>query len=321
MRRVLGLAVLTVALGGALAGQGTRSGVLLTLPTSTRALGLGDASGSVTADEWATFLAPAQLARARSFSAGMASEAYLASTQLSAVALAIPAWRGTIGIGATMLDYGSVREIASALPGLDGVETGRTVSAQDNAIVLGYGRAIPKLRGVRAGASVEWVQTRVVDLSGQGTALAAGLGWTSRSGWDVTASVQHVGGAITVGATRGVLPQTFRAGVAAPDVHVRSARLRPMIEVRDVRGAGSSSTLAGELTWPGIRGAEFTVRSGYTARYSGDDRAPLSLGAGVGLGRFSLDYALERFSRIDQTTHRVGLRFARAPAVSASSSR
>ena len=124
------LTMLTALTAAPLAAQGTRAAVLLTLPTSTRALGLGDASGAAVADEWALFLAPAQLARTGALSVGVASESYLASTQLSAIALAFPAWHGTIGIGATMLDYGSVREIAAQLPGLDGVETGRTVSAQ-----------------------------------------------------------------------------------------------------------------------------------------------------------------------------------------------
>ena len=301
-----------------LAAQGTRAAVLLTLPTSTRALGLGDASGAALADEWAVFLAPAQLARVGTLAAGVASESYLASTQLSALAFAVPAWRGTIGIGARLLDYGTVREIASQLPGLDGVETGRTVSAQDHSFVVGYARALPRLRGIRAGATVELFRTRVADLSGQGTTASGGLAWTSPSGWDLAASVQHVGSGIRVGATFGELPQTWRAAVASPTVQVRNARLKAMAELKRVRGGVTSGTLGGELIWVGIRGTGLSLRSAYSYRDRSDDRAPLSIGAGVGLGRFTLDYAVERFSRIDQVTHRVGLRFVRASAGSAS---
>jgi hypothetical protein len=304
-----------LAAGGDLGAQGTagtRAGVLLTLPTSTRALGLADASGAAVADEWALFASPAQLARANTFSAGLASEAYLAATQLSAVALAVPVWRGTLGLGATMLDYGSIREIASSAPGLDGVETGRTLSAQDDAVTIGYGLALPSLRGIRVGAAFEFVRTRVADLSASGSAISAGLAWTSRAGWDVAASVQHVGSALALGALLGDLPQTWRAGIAAPVMQVRSARIRPMAEVRSVRGGVAAAAIAGEVSWPGIRGSEFIIRTGYTVRDgSGDDHWPLALGAGIGLGRFSLDYAMERFSRIDQVTHRIGIRFAR----------
>lgn len=301
---------------GTESASSARAGILLTLPTSARALGLAEAAGSIEASEWALFAAPAQLARTRGFAAGLASEAYLASTHLSAVAVALPLWRGALGVGATLLDFGSVSEIASSTPGLDGVETGRTVSAQDDAIVIGYGLVVPWtpwLSGVRAGAAVEIVRTRVADLSAGGAAASAGLAWTSRAGWDVTAGVQHVGGDISIGATRGALPRTWRAGVAAPAMQVGRAHLRPMAELRDTRLGGKAVAVAGEVSWPGTRGAEFSVRGGYTVRGGGpDDHWPVSLGAGLGLGHFAIDYAMQRFSRIDQVTHRIGIRFARA---------
>jgi len=321
IRAIGGVACALVLAVAPLRAQGTesapaaRAGILLTLPTSARALGLAEAAGATEASEWALFAAPAQLARAKAFAAGIASEAYLASTHLSAVAVAVPVWRGTLGLGATLLDYGSVREIASSTPGLDGVETGRTVSAQDDAIVIGYGLVVPGmpwLQGIRAGAAMEFVRTRVADLSASGVAASAGLAWTSGGGWDVSAGVQHVGTDISIGATRGALPRTWRAGLAAPAMHMGRVHVRPMAEVRTTRLGGNAAAVAGEVSWPGTRGAEFAVRGGYTVRGGGaDDHWPVSLGAGVGLGRFSIDYAMQRFTRIDQVTHRIGIRFAR----------
>lgn len=319
MRRIIATIAL-IATAGSLRGQGSRAGILLTLPTSTRALGLGDAAAAALSDEWSLFASPAQLARATRFSAGLASEAYLASTQLSAVAVAIPLGRGTLGIGATLLDYGTVKEIVASASGLDGIETGRTVSASDDAVEIGYAITLPALhdlyggdalRRVRAGVVVELVRTRIADLSAGGVAASVGLAWTSRAGWDVAAAAQHLGSAVALGATRGSLPETFRAAVAAPAMHVRQATIRPMAEVRTVRGGVASGTGAAELSWPGIRGAEFVARAGYTVRGSGDDHWPLSLGGGVVMGRFTVDYAMERFTRLDQVTHRIGLRFAR----------
>ena len=319
MRRIAVTTALVVAAFAAthpVAAQGARAGVLLTLPTSARALGLGDASAATMSDEWALFTSPAQLARATRFSAGLASEAYLASTQLSAVAVAIPVWRGTLGIGATLLDYGSVKEITASASGLDGIETGRTVSAEDMTVQLGFAMPMSVVSGLRGGAVVEMVRTRIADLSASGLAASLGLAWSSRSGWDLAAAVQHLGDGIALGATHGALPETWRAGVAAPAMHLRRAALRPMAEVRSVRGGVASGTGAAELSWPGVLGSELIARAAYTVRGSGDDHWPLSLGAGVVMGRFSVDYAMERFTRLDQVTHRIGLRFARPPAVS-----
>lgn len=305
------IAAIIVASNTAAFAQGSRSGLILTLPTSTRALGLGDAAAAATGDEWALFTSPAQLAKATRFSAGLSSEAYIASTQLSAISVAVPLWRGTLGLGATLLDYGSIKEITASASGLDGVETGRTISAQDYAMEVGYGMTIPGSDGVRGGAVVELMQSHIADLSASSAALSFGLAWTSHGGWDVAVALQHLGNSVRLGATSGLLPQTWRASVAAPVATIGRARIRPMAEVRTVSGGVTSGTGAAELTWPGIRGSEFVARAGYTVRGSGDDHWPVSLGAGVVMGRFTVDYGMERFTRIDQITHRIGLRFAR----------
>ncbi|HVZ47496.1 MAG TPA: hypothetical protein VG916_01820 [Gemmatimonadaceae bacterium] len=308
------VAVVAMATRGARAqgDGGSRAGLLLTLPTSTRALGLGAASAAAGADEWATFFSPAQLAALRAPAMGAATEAYLAGTQLTAVAFALPVGRGTLGIGATLLDYGAIDEIASPLPGGDGTETGHTYTAQDNAFVVAYGR---ETRGaVRLGVAAEYFGTHVADLSGSGFAASGSAAWTSRRGWDVSAAVQHAGPDVTLGATRGSLPVTARFTVAAPARHRGAFTVRPMLEVRSVRGAGTFGAAAAEATWQAGTGTAVTGRAGYTLAPGSDDHAPVSLGLGVALGSFTLDYAFERFRTIGQVTHRVGLRYAWRPA-------
>lgn len=291
-------------------GDGSsRAGLLLTLPTSPRALGLASASAAASADEWATFLSPAQLAALRTVSVGAATEGYLAATQLTSVAFATPLGRGTLGIGASLLDYGTIQEIASSVPGADGTETGRTYSAQDNTFVIGYART--GRRGVRIGAAVEFFGTHVADLSANGIAGSASVAWTFRRGWDVSAGVQHLGPDITLGATRGSLPATARLSFAAPPHRRGALTVRPMLEVRTIRGAGISGAAAAEATWHASAATAVTGRAGYTITPNSDDHSPVSLGFGVSLGSFSVDYALEQFSTIGQVTHRVGLRYAR----------
>ena len=70
--------------------QGTTAAVVLGLPTSPRALAVAGAGAPLAADAWATFLAPAQLARVGGMSVAVASESYLAGTQLSSAAIVVP---------------------------------------------------------------------------------------------------------------------------------------------------------------------------------------------------------------------------------------
>lgn len=290
----------------------TRGGIILALPTSPRALGLVDASAAGTTDAWATFAAPAQLGRHRAFSVGLASESYLVSTQLSAGAVTVPLARGTLGIGVSLLDYGSIDEIASNDPGIDGTETGRRYSAQDHAIVVAYGLPVAWIEGMTIGAAAEFVTSRIADISGSGFAISAGLGWASRNGWEVTAAVQHLGPQIEVGASSGALPAIARLAVAAPSRHIGAFYLRPLAELRGNDDDGAALAVAAEGEWPTARGPALFARAGYSVRSAGtDDRWPLSLGAGVTFGAWSIDYAPERFQTIDQVTHRIGLRYQR----------
>lgn len=304
--RAVALMLALVAGARGAAAQAARGGLVLALPTSARALGLAGASDAAGPREWAVFTAPAELA-GEPPSAGVATEGYLASTRLSAAAVAIPAFGGTLGIGATLLDYGSVDEIASSIPGVDGSATGRTYAAQDNAVVIGYARRVGRLR---VGASAELVSTRVADLTGNAVAVSASAGWTMRPGWNVVAGVAHAGADVALGATRGALPLTASVSAASPALHAWGWSLRPMLDVRDVREAGASVAGAMEAAWTrGERG--LAVRAGYTWRDYADDHWPVSLGFGATLGPLGFDYAVERFPTIGQVTHRVGLRYAR----------
>ncbi len=298
---------------GAQGGAGSRAGVVLTLPTDARALGAGDASAAASRDAWAIFQSPAQLARVRTAAFGIAAERYLAGTTLTAGAVSVPLGDGTLGIGATLLDYGTIAEIASTIPGTDGVETGREYSAQDNALMVAYARTAAERW--RLGGAVELVNANVADLSGRGVAVSAGAATTTAGGWDFAAAVQHIGPAITIGATSGALPATGRFAVAAPARAIGEFTLRPMVEARSIRGAGHALAMAAEATWNQGRGASLVLRGAYTLRTGAtEDRWPVSLGAGVVLGSVSVDYAIERFPTIDQVTHRVGLRLVRRAA-------
>jgi hypothetical protein len=224
----------------------------------------------------------------------------------------LPVGRGTLGIGATLLDYGSIEEIAAASPGIDGTETGRRFHAQDNAIVVAYGMPLARIEGLVVGASAEFVSSRVADLSSSTLAATASLGWASRNGWEVMGAVQHVGRAMQLGGSEGALPTVTRLAIAAPVEHIGAFYARPLGEIRGSNGDGVTVALATEAEWSTARGPALFLRAGYSIRTSeSDDRWPVSLGAGVTIGAWSIDYAPERFETIDQITHRIGIRYAR----------
>jgi hypothetical protein len=290
----------------------SRGAVILALPTSPRSLGLAHASAAAVPDAWALFTGPAQLARLRTLSAGFASEAYLVSTQLSAAALSVPLRSGTIAVGASVLDYGSIDEIAAAAPGTDGTETGKKHSAADHVISVGYGLPVNWIEGMTIGVAAELVSSRIADLSGTAFAASLGVAWASRNGWDVVLSGQHLGAAMELGATRGKLPSVARGAVAAPARKIGKGFVRPLAEVRAEQGGGGTLAVAAEGEWSNASGAALQLRAGYSLRTERDDDPwPVSLGVGLVLGSWAIDYAPQHFTTIDQFTHRFGVRYAR----------
>jgi len=313
----LGLAV--VASGARAQTQATadtRAAILLTLPASARALGLGEAWDAAADDESAIFYNPAQLARVRGLSVGGSMQNYIASTTLGAFAAAIPLKHGTVGFGMQLLDYGSADEVvpADGSDGQVGTPTGSTVTAQDMAFTVGYGIAFGSRHELRIGGAVTYVRQEVASYAGGAMAGDIGAAYTLADGWDVSAALQHMGSKLTLAAVSAPLPLTWRASVAAPAVRTEAFSLRPMAEVLQVSGAEVTGVLGAEGTWrTGTSGTTLSARAGYAFRGSTDARAPLTVGAGITLGRLEVDYAYEGFDLIGGATNRVGVRFAALP--------
>ncbi len=126
--------------------------------------------------------------------------------------------------------------------------------------------------------------------------MAGGIGaaYSLANGWDVSAALQHLGSSLTLAAVSAPLPLTWRAAVAAPMVRTDAFTLRPMAEARQVSGAEVTGVLGAEGTWrTGTSGTTLSARAGYALRGSTDARAPLTVGAGITLGRLQVDYAYE----------------------------
>ncbi len=331
LARALGLAVasalavavfaagIALPISGALAQTTTaetRAAVLLTLPSGSRALALGEAWGAIADDESALFYNPAQLARTQGFSIGGSLQNYIASTTLGAFAFAMPLKHGTAALGIQLLDYGKADEIipVDGSGGQVGTPTGSTVTAQDMALTLGYGIAFGSRHELRIGGALKYARQEVANVSGGALAADLGAAYSLANGWEVSAALQHMGSNLTLASVSAPLPFTWRAAIASPLAQMGSFTLRPMAEVRKVSGADVNGVFAAEGTWrTGTSGTLLSARAGYAFRGSTDARAPFTVGAGVTLGRFQVDYAYEGFDLIGDATNRVGVRFNAPP--------
>ena len=307
--------VLASTVSRAQSAGATRAAVLLTLPSSARALALGEAWSPVADDESALFYNPAQLARVTGFAAGLSVQRYVAATTLGAGAVALPLGRGTLAVGVQLLDYGSEDEVIpdAGLGGQVGYPTGGRVSAQDLAFTAGYGAHVGTTHRLRLGVAVKYAQQHVASISGSSVAADVGAGYTLGA-WDISAALQHLGSSLTLGAVSAPLPWTWRAGAAAPAWHAGSVVLRPRAEVRPSSGGAAAGAVAAEGVWSsGRNGPAVAVRAGLSTVSSGSDRSPLTFGGGLLLGRLSVDYAYEGFDLLGGATHRVGVRIAPLP--------
>src|SRR6058998_2733257 len=125
MRTLLDVVLLDVVVIASLTAQAEGSPVLL-LPASTRSAGLGGAGAALVGDAGAVFANPAGIATIRHLSIEGSYEPYLASTAVSAAAVALRVGRVTWGFGAQTLDYGTEPEIVPdpATGGRRGMATG-----------------------------------------------------------------------------------------------------------------------------------------------------------------------------------------------------
>lgn len=310
---------LPVAAPAQTAGE-SRAAIFLTLPASARALALGDAYGAIANDEAALFYNPAQLARVHSLMAGGSLQRYIAETTLGAFSIAAPFAHGTIAAGVQILDYGSADEYvpADGSGGQLGTPTGGTVSAEDLALSVGYGAAFGERHAFRVGMALKYARQHVANYSGGAAAADVGAAYSFRSGWELAGALQQLGSSLTLASVTAPLPWTWRIDAASPVLQTGHYTLRGMAEARQWNGGLATGVLAAEGTWRGgPAGVVLAARAGYALKGSGDDRSPLTLGGGVTLGRFSVDYAYEGFDLLGGATHRVGIRYAAARVVTA----
>jgi hypothetical protein len=290
MNRSTIAAVLLLAAGTtSLRAQSAARPVILTLPISVRAAGLGGASVGLSGDASATFLNPAGLATIRNIAIEGAAARYGDGTVEGMAAGAFRLFQFDLGGGVQYLRFSD------------------TSSVRDNLQWTASG--VYRFGLIALGGTLKYVSLE--DSLGQTRRSATtdvGLGIHVFDIMTLAFAVQNVGSWQVTGEPLS-LPVTKRAGLtfnfADPQ---ESLRLLGTMEVVWTRGA-EHRTLVG-FEGGGVLGRVGLVgRFGYGPPPEGSGQKRVSLGGGLILDRVSIDYAWQRRTLLGRDVHRLGLRF------------
>jgi hypothetical protein len=262
-------------------------GSLLTvLPGSTRSAGLAGAGAALVGGAGAVFANPAGIATIRRLSLEGSYERHLAGSTFSSAALALRVGRFSWGAGAAALD------VAGPAADLLGVSS------------LVYRRGL-----VALGTSLKYVRQEVGGSSADAWGGDAGLAIAVFDIMALGASVQNIGGDLGGGAR---LPRRTRVGFTMNYVDpLGTFRLLTTLEGQWLAGHAAVlvAGLEAGLVARGFGGVGLVGRVGATGRSVPGDASAVTVGGGVELGRFHIDYAYRGHDAPDGGHHRFGLRW------------
>ena len=276
--------------------------VVLELPASTRALGLGGAFVLSVSDNDAVFYNPGLLDAARG--AGLAVQRYSSSSTLGVLSAATEWFGGGLALGIQALSYGVGGRAWDDLPDdANDLLSSGFYGVSEFVGSLGYGREILGFRAGIVGKAIEqW-------LGGERDGTVAVDVGVVRSLWGVTlgASVRNLGWGLGTGG--GDLPLPSRVTLGA------STRSRPvgpldvLVTTSVSRRRDGEVIPAGgvEIAWWPIVGRTFMCRVG-ARRVPGDGTSPLTVGFGFRADDLTIEYAFEEFDA-PGSAHRLGVRW------------
>jgi len=286
---------------GATAQARETAPLVLELPASTRAAGLGNAFVLAGADNDAIFYNPGLLDTARGLGASIALYGRAALFTLSAAA---EWWRGGVGLGVQSLSFSADAPDAGAHAlGEAGLSARGSTNASETVLSAGYARV---LFGFRSGIVAKLAEQR---LPGErDVTVAADLGIARRFGIVTLGfAAQNLGRQPELEGRDADLPVTLSLGAATQTSTVGplDVTLAAAASLRGEERVGASAGI--ELAYWPVSGRTFIARIGF--RHVDDDGAkPLTLGAGFAGDRVLLDYAVQDFED-GEAVHRVGIRW------------
>lgn len=289
MRTALLLLCAVAAATAPVAAQRAPAPLILTLPISVRAAGLGGASVALSGDASATFLNPAGLATIRNIAIEGSAARYPDGSVEGMAAGAFRAFQFDLGGGIQYLRFSD------------------TSAVRDNLQWTASG--VYRFGFFALGGSLKYVS------------LEDSLGKTRRSAttdlgagihiFDLMTlgfAVQNIGSwRVTGGPLR--LPVSKRAGLTFNFTDPQeTVRLLGTMEVAWTSGA-ARRTIVGLEAGAVLGKVGVVGRVGYGAAPEGSGQKRASFGGGLVLSRFNIDYAWQRRSKLGADVHRLGLRF------------
>ncbi|MCX6844535.1 MAG: PorV/PorQ family protein [candidate division WOR-3 bacterium] len=284
-------ALLWVAAATSLAGGvGLPGSAFLKLGAGVRPAALGDAYCAVAGDAMSAYWNPAGLGRLRLNDISFTHNIWIAGMSHEDIRIGWHMPAGSIGIGLTYLNYGSISKYDAS-----GFYIGE-FTPYDAALTVAYG-IVPGGMPVAAGVSIKGIMQRIDDRSAGGIAFDAGLHWQVDDWLFAGAALSNVGPDVRFVNGASPLPLTFRSGLFCV---VPGSVLLLSGELDFVKGQRISAGGGAELNLVWIR-----PRIGYRAG-SGTLASGVSAGVGLFNGSFRVDYAVVPFAVLGYT-HRIGM--------------
>jgi hypothetical protein len=272
-----------------LLAQGAPAPLILSLPVSVRAAGLGGSGAALSGDASATFLNPAGLATIRNIAIEGAAQRYPDGTLEGMAAGAFRLFQFDLGGGIHYLKFSD------------------TSAVKDNLQWTASG--VYRFGLIALGSSLKYVSLE--DSTGdtrRSATVDAGLGIHIFDIMTLAFAAQNIGSwRVTGGPLQ--LPVTKRAGVMFNFVDPQgTARLLTTLDVIWTARA-ARRTIIGVEAGAVLGKVGLVGRIGYGARPERSGQKEASLGGGLVLSRFNIDYAFQRRTRLGREIHRLGLRF------------
>jgi hypothetical protein len=272
-----------------LTAQGAPGPLILSLPVSVRAAGLGGAGTALSGDASATFLNPAGLATIRNIAIEAAAQRYPDGSLEGLAAGAFRLFQFDLGGGVHYLRLSD------------------TSAVRDNLQWTASG--VYRFGFLALGGTLKYVSQE--DSAGQvrrTAATNAGVGIHVFDLFTLAFAIRNMGSWGVTGRPLS-LPVSKHAAFAFNLVDPQeTARLLTTLEVVWTDRA-PRRTLMGLEAGAVVQKVGIVGRVGYGAAPEGAGQKKISLGGGLVLSRFNLDYAWQRRTRLGREVHRLGLRF------------
>ncbi|MBD3271216.1 MAG: PorV/PorQ family protein [Elusimicrobia bacterium] len=275
------------------AGVGTTSAEFLLIPVGSRPAALAGTYAAVSDDIYAMSYNPAGLVFIENKELGLMHCLWLISTRFDYLAYAQPFSFGTIGVGISYLNSGSM--------------TGRTIMGQqtgsfksyDTAASISYARALTNFCTI--GFTGRYIRQTIDTVSRTG--ICGDIGFICSAVPDrisIGGSIMHIGPQLSAFDTQKEnLPTTYRMGVGL------------WFFEKNLLFSGDIKKIIHDKTHVSM-GIEYCFKDRISLRIgsecgSSKDHTPITSGVGFHLWHYYIDYCFEPFKDLD-ITHRISLR-------------